>query len=115
MGMEFMDLEAVRSLALALPEVTEAPHFNFGSFRVRGKIFITVPPEATHLHVFVSETDREQALALHPDIVEKLLWGGKVVGLRLALAKAPAYVVTELVTQAWRNKAPPKLRAQAGQ
>lgn len=110
-----MDLEAVRSLALALPEVTEAPHFNFGSFRVHGKIFITVPPEATHLHVFVSETDREQALALHPDIVEKLLWGGKVVGLRLALAKAPAYVVTELVTQAWRNKAPPRLRAQAGQ
>jgi len=39
------DLAEARRLALSLPEVTEQPHFDMASFRVRGKIFVTVPPE----------------------------------------------------------------------
>ena len=84
-----MKFETVRRAALVLPETTEEPHHHFGSFRVRGKIFITVPPDNTHIHVFLSEQDREQALAAYPDFTEKLLWGGKVVGLRVTLATAP--------------------------
>jgi len=79
-------LEAVRRFALGLPEVTEEPHFDKASFRVARKIFVTVPPGETHIHVFVGEALREPALALHPDSIEKLSWGGKVVGLRLDLA-----------------------------
>lgn len=33
-------LAEVRRFALALPEATEAPHFDYASFRVRGKIFV---------------------------------------------------------------------------
>ena len=89
-----------------MPEVAEQPHFQFGSWRVRGKIFATLPPGGTHIHVFVSEQVREEALALYPAFIEKLLWGGKVVGLRVALAVAPAATVKRLVQQAWRGKAP---------
>ena len=104
-----MKLARVRAFALSLPEAVEAPHFNYASFRVRGKIFVTVPPEQTHLHLFVSQAHREIALALHPEFIEKLLWGGKVVGLRVALDVASSKVVTELIRQAWINKAPKSL------
>jgi hypothetical protein len=104
-----MKIAEVRRHALSLPEVTEEPHFNYSSFRVRGKIFVTVPPEGDHVHVFVPDEDREVALALQPDAVEKLHWGAKVVGLRVALARAKPALVNRLVSQAWTAKAPKKL------
>ena len=106
-----MKLAAVRVLAFSLPEVTEEPHHQFGSFRVRGKIFITMPPDQQHIHVFVSEEHREQALALYPEFAEKLLWGGKVVGLRVSLIGAKASAIKLLVRQAWEYKAPKALLA----
>jgi hypothetical protein len=107
-------LAAVRQFALSLPEVEEAPHFNYGSFRVGGRILVTVPPEQTHIHVFVDETQREQALALYPQFIDKLLWGGKVVGLRVSLAQAKPTVVKALIQQAWEHKAPPKILKKFG-
>ncbi len=104
-----MKFATVYKFAMALPEVTQEPHHHFGSFRVRGKIFVTVPPEQEHIHVFVSEQQREQALALYPEFAEKLLWGGKVVGLRLTLATASAATVKLLIRQAWESKAPKAL------
>lgn len=104
-----MKIDRVRHYALSLPETAEAPHFNFISFRVGGKIFATAPPENTHLHVFVGEEQRETALALHPDSIEKLFWGQKVCGLRIALAKAKPETVESLLRQAWAAKAPKRL------
>lgn len=104
-----MKLAQARRHALSLPETTEEPHHHFSSFRVRGKIFATVPPDELHLHIFVSEVEREQALALYPDFLEKLLWGGKVVGLRALLPTAKPAVIEHLLTCAWRFKAPKSL------
>lgn len=104
-----MKLNQVRRHALSLPEVTEEPHFQYSSFRVRGKIFVTVPPDEKHIHVFVGEEQREPALALYPKFLEKLTWGAKVVGLRVALAPAASNVVNRLVSLAWQNKAPKSL------
>ena len=104
-----MKLEHVRRFALSLPETAEAPHFNYASFRVCGKIFATAPPDGEHLHVFVGEETRERALALDPGWIEKLFWGQRVAGLRIALAKAKPAVVEALLSQAWRDKAPKRL------
>jgi hypothetical protein len=101
-----LNLAQVRRIALALPESTEAPHFDRTSFRVRGKIFITAKPEEPFIHVFVGEDTREPALAMHPDCMSKLVWGGKVVGLRIALTGAPAAAVEDLIRAAWRARAP---------
>jgi hypothetical protein len=106
-------LGAVRRHALSLPDVTEQPHFDHSSFRVRGKIFLTVPPDGQHLHVFIDEEQRKQALALHGAFVEKLWWGGKVVGLRINLTEADSAVVDQLVRQAWARRAPKTLQAGA--
>jgi len=102
-------LARARRHALALPEATESPHFQSTSFRVRGKIFAT-SPDAGHLHVFVGEEARAQALALHPGFIEKLPWGAKIVGLRIHLPAAPETVVAQLLELAWRAKAPKALR-----
>jgi hypothetical protein len=80
-------------------------------FRVRGKIFVTVPPDERHVHLFVAEPQRETALAMHPEFLEKLMWGAKVVGLRVYLPAAKAAVVKELIHLAWNNKAPKRLLA----
>jgi hypothetical protein len=110
-----MKFEQVRTEALSLPEVTQEPHFDFASFRVRGKIFMTVPPDERHVHLFVGEQDRELALVLHADFAEKLMWGARVAGLRIALDKASPEVVFQLVHKAWANKAPKRLVAAHGQ
>lgn len=36
-----LDFEQIRKLALALPDISEAPHFDKSSFRYKGKILFT--------------------------------------------------------------------------
>jgi hypothetical protein len=108
-----INVAQVRRIALALPEAAEAPHFHYASFRVRGNIFATVPPEGRQLHVCVGDDDRTAALALDFEFLEKLLWGGRVVGLRVALAQANPGVVKRLLSLAWARKAPKSLVASA--
>jgi hypothetical protein len=108
-----MKIAAVRQYALGLPDVAEEPHFRYSSFRVRGKIFVTVPPQETHVHVFVGEQHREPMLEMYPEFIDKLTWGAKTVGLRIALAKARPAVVRQLLRQAWESKAPKALLEKA--
>lgn len=106
-----MKLADARRLALALPDTIEAPHFNYTSFRVGGRIFATAPPDGNHLHVFVGEELREQTLALEPATVEKLFWGKRAIGLRITLKAARPGMVESLLMQAWQEKAPKRLAA----
>ena len=106
-----MNISQVRRYALSLLEATEEPHFEYASFRVRGKIFVTVPPDAQHIHIFVADDERERALTLYPGFVEKLVWGGKVRGVRVRLSEASPSVVNQLVRSAWARKAPKRLVA----
>ena len=92
-------LAQIRRHALSLEAVTEAPHHDFSSFRVRGKI--SVPPDGEHLHVFVPDEVRDRALAVYPDCMQKLCWGRKVLGLRIRLAGAPYGAVKQLVDTAY--------------
>jgi hypothetical protein len=100
-----MNLAQFRKHALSLEGSSEEPHFDRTSFRVRGKIFATARPTEAHVHVFVGDAVREPALAAHAEVVEKLLWGGKVVGLRVHLPAAPPALVRELLRSAWAERA----------
>jgi hypothetical protein len=108
-----MKLAAVREYALSLPEVTEEPHHSFSSFRVRGKIFVTVPPEEDRIHVFVEGEELEAALENDPEVVGELWWGKKLLGVRVHLARAGVRLVKGLVREAWLAKAPESLAARA--
>jgi hypothetical protein len=136
------DLSQAREFALSLPGTAEGPHFDMTSFRVRGKIFATATADETRLHVFVDESEVAATVAEHaatehtgaqhtgaqhtgaqhtgaqhtgaqkPVAFEPLLWGERVRGLRITLAAAPDDRVRELLTEAWRRKAGPRLAAQ---
>lgn len=105
-----MNISELRKLALALPDVTEEPHFHRTSFRVRGKIIATAIPDEPSVNVMIGESAREPALAMNPDVVEKLFWGAKVVGLQVDLRQATSELVADLLEQAWNEKAPKSLR-----
>jgi len=99
-----MNISHVRQFAMALEAVTEEPHHDYSSFRVRGKIFVTVPPDGEHIHVFVPLDKQDQTIALFPSFAEKLYWGKKALGVRLRLAKADPGVVEDLVLTAYATR-----------
>lgn len=105
------NLDQARALALSLPEVTQAEHHGMDSFRVRGKIFATVPDD-THLRVMVEEADTEALVAEFPDICTPVYWGARLACVAVALSSAEPSFVGELLSDAWRRKAPKKLAAQ---
>ncbi len=101
----------VRKLALAFPEVSEQPHHDMTSFRVRGKIFATMPPEGGRLHVFLPEDEVASYCAEFPTAVEELWWGTKLRGCRVILRHADRAFVREMLAESWRRKAPKTMHA----
>ncbi len=101
-------MAAARRVALSLPEATEAPHHDMSSFRVNNKIFATVP-DSTHLHVMVDEDDAALAVAECPSGCEELWWGKRMSGVRVDLAHVDGGLLTELLTESWRRRAPKAL------
>ncbi|HSZ36665.1 MAG TPA: MmcQ/YjbR family DNA-binding protein [Acidimicrobiales bacterium] len=99
----------VRQVALALPEATEQPHHDMTSFRVRGKIFATMPPEGGRLHVFLAEDVVASYCAEFPSAVEELWWGKRLSGCRVLLRYADRALVREMLEESWRRKAPKSL------
>jgi hypothetical protein len=98
-----------RALALALPEATEQPHHDLTSFRVRGKIFATMPLEGGGLHVFLPDDQVASYCVEFPGAVEELWWGKQLRGCRIVLKHANRTLVRELLSESWRRRAPKSL------
>ena len=103
-----MTIDQVRKLALALPEVAEHDHWGNPSFRIRGRIFATVPDEA-HVNVMIDPFDVDAVVREDPDTCEELWWGKELRGVRVSMNRAAAPVVKSLLEAAWRRKAPKRL------
>lgn len=107
-----MDADEVRRFALSLPEATESPHFESDSFRVRGRIFATLPPDGEHAHVFVDEAEAWTVTQAEGPAFEELWWGKRRAGLRVHLPSVTSpELVHELIEHAWRGRAPKRLVA----
>ncbi len=104
----------VRRIALGLPEVIEKPWYNTPGFRVKDKGFLRIRTEAEAeggLVVFTSDLDEKEALlASEP---EKFFTTPHYDGYPIVLVRLDAVDVdelTELITDSWLVKAPPKVR-----
>jgi len=98
----------LRRIALSLPEATEQDHHGRPSFRVRGKIFATLwDPE--HVNVMLDLHQIRIAVNEYPRVCREFWWGKQIRAVQLTLSPATAQVARELLTKAWRLKAPPEL------
>lgn len=103
-----MTVDQIRRLALALPETLEQEHFGNPSFRIRGRIFATVPDDG-HVNVMIDPFDVDGVVRDNPKSCAELLWGKEVRGVRVALRNVAPGTVQKLLEMAWRRKAPKRL------
>lgn len=97
-------VEVVRETALALPQVTEQDHHGMTSFRVRGRIFATVPDDQ-HLRVMVGEEEIRVAVSENPAVFHEFYWGKRLACLVVDLPGPTLQQIRELLTEAWLRKA----------
>jgi hypothetical protein len=102
------NVEDVRELALAFPEATEQDHHGMVSFRVRGRIFATLPDD-DHVRIMADEPEIRAAVAQHPDICAEFYWGRRLACVAVTLEPAPRELLHELLAEAWLGKAPASL------
>ncbi|MGZ9721102.1 MmcQ/YjbR family DNA-binding protein [Rhizobium miluonense] len=98
--------EDLIALALSLPEAAENSHFGTRDFRVRGKIFMTLPDP--HFCVLKLMPDQQQmALTTMPEHVAPVPGGWGLKGsTRLFHHRADIDAIRVLLRRAWRNAAP---------
>lgn len=105
-----LDRAGVRALALALPDVVEGAHHGTADFRVRGKIFATLPAGEVAEAVVKAAPVVVDALVRRAPGVYRDAWGGRWVGVRLDAVEAEE--VAGLVRAAYRLVAPKGLGAR---
>ena len=94
-----MTPDAVRRLALDLPDVVERPHHGFPSFRAgaAGRIFATLPTVEV-LRVMLEPESIREAVTRWPWCREGR-WGTSLATVEVLLADADPVVVTELLDE----------------
>jgi hypothetical protein len=102
--------EDVRRLALQLPGAEEKSHFRQADFRVRNKIFATLPE--TQRAVVKLMTEQQEAMAAaEPAVFSPVPGGwGRKGWTSVRLEACDEATLTSALTAAWRNVAPTGLR-----
>lgn len=97
------DADNLRIMALAHPGASEAPHHGVPSFRIRGRIFATLP-DSDHAHVMASEPAIRAAAQSHPGCCAEHWWGKRLACVRVTLDAIPDSLLCDLLADARRHK-----------
>jgi hypothetical protein len=102
-----------RSLALSLPEAVEMEHMGHPDFRVGGKIFASLAPDASWGMVKLKPDAQASFMRSEPAVFRPAqgAWGRQGCTL-VQLSEAREETVREALAAAWRNTAPAKLMAK---
>ena len=99
-----------RRLALALPGAEEKSHFGKADFRVRNKIFASLPDTAMGV-VKLAPEQQEMMIAAEPSIFRAVKGGwGRQGWTQVVFAEADAETLASALHTAWRNVAPKSLQ-----
>lgn len=105
-----ISLKTFRELALSFAEVTEQPHFDKASFRVKKKIFVTLDEAKNIACVMLSVNDQ----SVYKLIDETMIWPvpnkwGQKGCTFVDLKKIKKDLLTEMLTAAYCKIAPKNL------
>ncbi|MFP1624597.1 MmcQ/YjbR family DNA-binding protein [Streptomyces sp. 5K101] len=102
--------EEVRELALALPETTEKEAWAMPTFRVAGKMFLTLPDEETSMAVRCPKEERDELVLAEPEKFWVADHEAAFAWVRVRLAAVDdADELRAIVVDSWRQAAPPGL------
>jgi hypothetical protein len=101
-----ISVESVRSFALALPEVVESSHFAQADFRVRNKIFATLPHTVDVVCMKTTSVNLDALVAADPETFSNE-WRGRWLRVRLNLVAES--MLQDLLVDAWSLVAPKTL------
>ena len=104
--------QTARTLALALPEAEEQPHFDKPSFRVRGKIFATLSAPDARVTLKLSPADQMVLTTLKGETIQAVQgYWGRLGWTEVKLGRTHAEELKGLLLQSWRQVAPKRLIA----
>ena len=98
----------VRKLALALAEAIESSHFDTPDFRVRKKIFATLPKDRQLVVLKTTPANLDALMRSDPATFSDE-WRGRWLGIRLDRVSVPMF--QELLAESYRLAAPKRLGA----
>jgi hypothetical protein len=101
----------VRALALALPEATERPAWDMACLRVRDKIFASMPPAEDWVAIRLAPGENTALAAERPEVFSVPHHYRNSTMVVVQLAAVERAELAELLTEAWRHRAPVRLRA----
>lgn len=108
-----MSPDDLRRIALSLPGAEEKSHFDKPDFRVRNRIFATLPPGGKAV-VKLTPEQQEIMCGAEPATFQPVKGGwGHQGWTEVALAVAGEVTLRSALTTAWRNVAPAKLLKQS--
>lgn len=105
-----MDSADVRRIALSLPETVEKVAWEMPTFRVAGRMFLTIPDDETSFAVRCPRHEREELIAAEP----AKFWvppheaGSAWVRVRLA-ALEDIGELQDILVDSWKQAAPTRL------
>ena len=106
-----IDAEDVRRIALSLPETVEKEAWSMPTFRVAGKMYLTLPDDETSFAVRCPMHERGELIAAEPE----KFWvppheaGSNWVRARLA-ALDDADELYDILVDSWKQVAPAELQ-----
>ncbi|MGW5423493.1 MmcQ/YjbR family DNA-binding protein [Streptomyces sp. NPDC003943] len=102
--------DEVRALALALPETTEKEAWSMPTFRVAGKMFLTLPENETSMAVRCPKVERDELVLAEPDKFWIAGHEASFAWVRVRLAAVDdADELRAIVLDSWQQAAPPRL------
>jgi hypothetical protein len=106
-----MTTDDFRSIALGLPEAVEASHMNHPDFRIRGRIFATLPnPDNGEAVVMLTPELQAQFVRDEPKVFAPVKGGwGRKGATSVQMSNACQESVQSALLAAWRKIAPKKL------
>ncbi|RUX29015.1 MmcQ/YjbR family DNA-binding protein [Mesorhizobium sp. M7A.F.Ca.US.011.01.1.1] len=105
-----MDSVRARQLALELPEAAEKSHFGKADFRVRNRIFMSLP-ENDRAVIKLDTGQQEMTTAAEPLVFKPVPGGwGRKGWTSIILDACDEQTFRSAIRMSWRNVAPPALR-----